>query len=422
MIKKLLIANRGEIAIRIIQTCRTLNIKTVAVYSECDKDTLAIFLADESVCIGDDKPSDSYLNIPAILEAAKKTGCDSVHPGYGFLSENYEFAKCVEESGLLFIGPSPSTLQKTANKQQIKKLAEQLGIPVIPSTNQKNKYPLMFKPTYGGGGKGIKIINSEDEYNSYLKTAKREIIDNFKGNGFFTEKVIDTYKHIDINFIADKHGKISILPARDCSLQQHYQKVIEETPVSSISKEILEKMQQDTIKLVSAIQYDNIGTVEFLIYKKMNYYFLEINSRLQVEHTITEEATGIDLVEQQIRLSLNKNNQFPVIMKAKKCAIECRLVAEKTGNLNIFSLPSGKNIRLDTFTYQGYQMKPFYDSLIAKIITSDDNRKKAILKMKDALDRTIILGVPTNVDKLYTAISSQAFLDATYSNYEEIIV
>ena len=416
MIQKVLIANRGEIAVRIIRTCRILGLRTVVAYSKCDKDTLAVFLADEAICIGDDSPSESYLNIPAILEAAKKTGCDSLHPGYGFLSENDEFAKRAEECGIIFIGPSGSVLEKTANKFLMKGIAEKLEIPVIPSAD-KDKYPLLIKSSFGGGGKGIKIVKNKDDFDRCLRSARLDLSAGFSGDDFFLEQIIDLYKHIDIQFVADKFGKISILPARDCSVQSHYQKVIEETPVSSIPEELLGKMEQDATKLVTKVGFDNVGTVEFLVDKQMNYYFLEINSRLQVEHTITEEATGIDLVEQQIRIASGEKCHLPMKVSARKCAIECRLSAANTGELNVFSLPTGKDVRIDSYIYQGYHLKPYYDPLIAKIIVSDKERQRTILKMKLALDETIILGAHTNVDELFETISQEDYMTGKYSYF-----
>lgn len=418
MIKKMLIANRGEIAVRIIRTCRILGIKTVVAYSKCDKDTLAVFLADEAICIGGDNPSDSYLNTSSIIEAAKKTGCDSLHPGYGFLSENDEFAKRVEECGIVFIGPSSSVLEKTANKFLTKETAKKLGIPVIPSAS-KDKYPLMIKSSYGGGGKGIKIVKDKKDFDYCFKSAKLSLGSGFSGDDFFLEQIIDLYKHIDVQFVADKFGKISILPARDCSVQSHHQKFIEETPVSSVPKELLERMEQDATKIVAKVGFDNVGTVEFLVDKQMNYYFLEINSRLQVEHTITEEVTGIDLVEQQIRIASWQKNRLPAKVGAKKCAIECRLSATSAGELNIFNLPAGKDVRIDTYIYQGYQIKPCYDPLIAKIIVSDKKRSRAISKMKFALDEVIILGIRTNVDELYETISREEYMTGKYSYFGE---
>ena len=414
MIKKILIANRGEIAVRILQTCRMLGIKTVVAYSKCDKDTLAVFLADEAVCVGGDESVDSYLKMDAILEAAKMMGCDGLHPGYGFLSENAEFAKRVEENGMVFVGPSPIVLSKISNKKAVKKIANKLGIPVIPFANE-DSFPLMIKPCFGGGGKGIKVAYDAREYDDKMKLANQEMRDEFGEDKFFLEEVIDTYKHIDIQFIADKNGKVTVLPARDCSIQKDNQKMIEETPVMGVSGVLLDKMKRDVVKLISEVDYDNVGTVEFLVDKQMNYYFLEINSRIQVEHTITEEVTGIDLIEQQIKMALGQKNDLPKEMIADGNAIECRLSARRAGELNIISLPFGKDVRVDTFVYQGYQIKPFYDSLIAKIIVSDKDRMRTIDKMKMALDETIILGVSTNVDELFELIDSKEFATGNYS-------
>lgn len=417
MIKKMLIANRGEIAVRIIQACRAMSIKTVAAYSSCDKDTLAVFLADETVCIGDSEPSESYLNIDHIISAALSKKCDAIHPGYGFLSENAEFAKRTKENNILFIGPSPAVLLKTADKSLMKKTASNLGIPTIPPAN--NHFPLMLKSNYGGGGKGITIVNNETELNNCLEAAKIELNGAFKGDGFLYEKIVDIYKHIDIQFISDKAGNISIFPPRDCSVQRRYQKLIEETPAASIPADLLDKMSQDTAKIASAVDYDNVGTAEFIVDKQMNYYFLEVNSRLQVEHTITEEATGVDLIEQQIKLAMGRKNSLPRFIKAKKHAIECRVSANAPGELNIINLPSGKDIRVDTAAYQNYAIKPFYDPLIAKIITSDRSRTKAIAKAKLALDSTIIMSTSTNIDELYRIINSSEYRSGHYSIFEE---
>ena len=417
MIRKLLIANRGEIAVRIIRTCRILGITTVVAYSDCDKDTFAVFLADESVCIGGNKSTESYLNIGNIIDAAKQTGCDAIHPGYGFLSEDAEFAKRVAENGLLLIGPSWKVLQKTTNKSVMKHLAQSLNIPVIPDADDGQKGPLMAKACHGGGGMGIRVIDSQSNYDNSVDMARKEVQESFNHGDIIFEKVIDTYKHIDLQFLADKSGNISLFPARDCSIQQNFQKIIEETPATNIPKNILKKMQRDAINLIVDTKYDNVGTVEFLLDKDYNYYFLEINSRLQVEHTVSEEATDIDLVEQQLRMATGENNSLPNIITAKKHAIECRIRANESGEVSIFNLPSGKDVRLDTYIYQGYNVKPWYDALIAKVIVSDKDRTRAISKMKTALDETIIRGITTNVDELYELIDAPSFADGNYSYF-----
>lgn len=417
MIKKMLIANRGEIAVRIIRTCRAMGIKTVVAYSACDKDTLAVFLADEAICIGDNEPLKSYLNIGNIIAAALKTKCDAIHSGYGFLSESAELAATAEKNNILFIGPDSDILKITADKSLMKKIASGLNIPVIPSSN--NQFPLILKPNYGGGGKGIAIIDSKSELKDHIEITKKEVIDAFNNSSFIYEKVIDVYKHIDIQFLADKYGNITIFPPRDCSIQKRYQKQIEETPAVGIPTELVEKMSQDTTKIAKTINYNNVGTVEFIVDKEMNYYFLEINPRLQVEHTITEEATGIDLVEQQIKLAPGKKNTLPRTINAQKHAIECRVSANTPGEISIINFPSGKDIRVDTAIYQNYEIKPYYDPLIAKIITSNKSRRIAIEDMKTALDLTLTMGPPTNVDELYELINSKDYRSGKYSHFEE---
>ena len=415
MIKRVLIANRGEIAVRIIRACKELGLETVAVYSACDKDTVAVFMADESVCIGGNSPIDSYLKIDSIIQAAKNYRCDAIHPGYGFLSEDYSFASEVVKSGMVFIGPAPEVLKLTADKQKIKKIAKNLGIPVIPEAKPTDSYPLYIKSNFGGGGKGIRLLNNIEEYKQQIKEAATEVNSGFASSELFLEKAIDVYKHIDIQFISDARGNVTILPARDCSVQNNYQKFIEETPVVGVSKGLVSKMEKDVKKLVLEIGYNNIGTVEFLLDKNDNYYFLEVNSRLQVEHTVTEEATDIDLVKRQILIASGGTNELPPIVKAARHSIECRVSAETSGRLNVYNLPSGKDVRLDTYIYQGYEVKPFYDPLIAKIIVSADSRNDAIEKMKLALDETIITGVETNIDDDCEIISSKKYLDSSYS-------
>jgi len=415
MIQKILIANRGEIAVRIIHSCKIMGIKTVAAYSKCDKDSFAVFLADESVCIGDNNPSESYLNTSAIITAAKQKNCDAIHPGYGFLSEDPEFAQQVTEAGLVFIGPSPEVLSKTFDKVTMKSIAKRLRCPIIPDATKTDKYPIMIKASHGGGGMGIKIVNNKNDYEKCLKSAQSEVQSGFSNAEIMHEKIIDVYKHIDIQFVADKYGKITLFPARDCSIQQNFQKIIEETPAPNLLKSTLAKMEQDALNIISKVKYDNVGTVEFLLKKDMDYCFLEINSRLQVEHTITEEVTGIDLVEQQIRMATGEHNKLPEKISAKKHAIECRLRATSLGEINVFNIPAGKDIRFDTFIYQGYEMKPYYDALIGKIIVSDKRRENAIKKMEMALDETIIRGAKTNVDELFGIVSSPNFKSGKYS-------
>lgn len=426
MIKKILIANRGEIAVRIIKTCKELDIKTVAIYSKCDKDSYHVFLADESYCIGDNDLLNSYMNINGIIQIALKTKCDAIHPGYGFLSENHEFVRLVEENGLIFIGPSSEVMKKVSNKQELKERLKEINIPLIVSEklekfliNKKDlsNYPVLIKRIDGGGGKGIKIINSAKELEEELLVLKTVLKENFNIQNYYIEKYIEVIKHIEIQVISDKYQNISILPERDCSIQRDFQKIIEETPSTYYNKEIINKIKEDTLKIFKYLNYDSIGTAEFLIDKNNNYYFLEINPRIQVEHTITEEVTNIDLIEEQIKISSNLKNKRKEKILHKKHALECRINSEdpdnnfllSSGKINFLNIPSGKSIRIDSYIYQGYYVKPYYDSLLLKIITYGKERKKVISKMKLALDELIISGIKVNSDFNYKIISQKDF-------------
>lgn len=430
MIKKVLIANRGEIAIRIIRTCKSMGIKTIAVYSKCDKDSYHVFLADEAICIGGNDIKDSYLNINNIISAAINTKADAIHPGYGFLSENYEFAKRVEENGLVFIGPTSDILKIMSDKSDVKIKVKNMGVPVIDGQSYEDfsikpnlDFPIMIKSKFGGGGKGIRVINDKDEFASKEKTIKEELRNSFNESDLYIEKYINVYKHIEIQLIADKYGNISALPERDCSCQRKYQKFIEESPSIIKDKELINRIKESAILIFKKLNYNNIGTVEFLLDKENNYYFLEINARIQVEHAVTEMVTDIDLVKEQIRMADGLENKYKNIIKAKKYAIECRINAEdpennflpSIGEVNIFNIPSGSNIRVDTYIYQGYNLKPYYDSLIYKIIVYGDNRKDTVKKLYNYLDEFIVFGIKTNINYLQNIIDSKDFLNGSYS-------
>ena len=430
MIKKVLVANRGEIAVRIIKTCKELNIKTVAIYSKCDKDSYHVFLADEAYCVGDNNPSNSYLNVDSIIEIATNTGCNAIHPGYGFLSEDYDFAKKVIDNNLIFIGPSLDVMEKIYDKQKLKDLLKDINIPLIESyklkdfvkLKDKQTYPVLIKQINGGGGRGIKKVSSSLELEQTVKELKKSLNKVFDVENYYVEKYIDVYRHIEVQIVADKYGNISILPERDCSIQRNFQKFIEETPSSLDNKKLLNKIKNEALKIFKFLKYDNIGTAEFLVDSNYNYYFLEINARIQVEHTITEVVSDIDLVEEQINISNGNKNNKELFILPNYYALECRINAEdpnnnfisSSGKIDILNLPCGRNIRVDSYIYQGYSLKPYYDSLLMKVITYDKIRDRAIIKMQTCLDEIIISGIKTNIDFNYEIISKKDFQKGIY--------
>jgi len=430
MLKKLLIANRGEIAVRIIKTCKELNIKTVAIYSKCDKDSYHVFLSDEAYCVGDNDPNASYMNVDNIIQIAIKTGCDAIHPGYGFLSENYEFAKKVVENNLIFIGPSLYVMKKIYNKQKLKDMLKEINVPLIDSYKLKDfiklkdrqEYPILIKQIDGGGGKGIKKVSSSLELEQAISELKKVHNNSFDLDNYYVEKYIDVYRHIEVQVIADKYGNISIMPERDCSIQKNFQKFIEETPSYISNKKIIEEIKNEALKIFKYLKFDNIGTAEFLVDSNYNYYFLEINARIQVEHTITEVASDIDIVEEQINISNGNKNERETFILPNYYALECRINAEdpnnnfisSIGKIDILNLPYGRNVRVDSYIYQGYSLKPYYDSLLMKVVTYDKDRARAIKKMQTCLDEIIISGVQTNIDFNYEIISQEDFKKGDY--------
>ena len=433
---KILIANRGEIAVRIIRACKEMNIKTVAIYSEADKDSLHTRLADEAICIGPATSNKSYLNYKNIVEAAYITGSDSIHPGFGFLSENSQFAKICEESNIKFIGPSYEVIKLMGNKSNAKEMMEKAGVPVVPgskgsikSINDAKKiaqdigYPIMLKAAAGGGGKGIRIVNSEEELESSYNIVKQEAMISFKDDEIYIEKFIQNPRHVEIQILADKHGNVIHLGERDCTVQRRNQKVIEETPSMAIDEKLREKMGEAAVKAAKKVGYTSCGTIEFLVDKNKNFYFMEMNTRIQVEHGITEERTGIDIVKEQIRIAAGeklKIKQKDVEFRGH--VIECRINAENPeknfrpcpGKITGLILPGGNGIRVDTFVYEGYTIPPNYDSMIAKIIAHGKTRNEAISKMKRALEETVIDGVDTNIDFLFKIIRNSNFLRGKY--------
>ena len=428
MLKKVLIANRGEIAVRIIRVCRELGISTVSIYSEADKEALHTQLADYSVCVGPNPSKDSYLNVANILSACILTGCDAIHPGFGFLSENPKFAKMCEECNIKFIGPNSDTISLMGDKSQARKIMKKANVPVIPGYEGKiDSYeeaykiakdigtPIMIKASSGGGGKGIRVVKDLDEFKHNYEAAKSEAMACFGDDRIYIEKYIENPRHIEFQIIADEYGNIIHLGERECSLQKNNQKVLEEAPSTFLNKELREKMGKVAIDAAKAVNYKNVGTIEFLVDKNQNFYFMEMNTRIQVEHPITEMITDVDIVKEQlkiasgIKLSLSQED-----IKIQGHAIECRINAKDAGTISELNMPSGLGVRVDSAIYCGYTIPTFYDSMIAKLITYGKDREEAIIKMKRSLGEFAIGGVNTNIDFQYEILEHQDFIDGNY--------
>ena len=436
MIRKILIANRGEIAVRIIRACREMGIATVAVYSEADKNALHVKLADQAVCIGPAPSNKSYLNVKAILEACCLTGADSIHPGYGFLSENVAFAKMCSEMGINYIGPSYELIELMGNKSKAKETMKKAGVPVVEGSEgnveslqgakevaNKIGYPVIMKAVSGGGGKGIRIANSEEELSRYYDVIRAEAKSAFNDDSIYIEKYIQNPRHIEIQVIADKHGNVAHLGDRDCTVQRKNQKMLEETPSDYIDEKLRQKMEKVSVKAIEKIGYTNAGTIEYLVDKEGNFYFMEMNTRLQVEHPVTEMVTGVDLVKEQINIASGKKISKEVReLNIKGHSIECRINAENPdknfmpcpGKITGLHIPGGNGIRVDTAIYQDYVIPPNYDSMIAKLIVHGKNREDAINKMKSALGEFVIDGVTTNIDFLYKILENPEFIKNDY--------
>ncbi len=429
---KILIANRGEIAVRIIRACKEMNIKTVAIYSEADKESLHTKLADEAICIGPAESGKSYLNIKNIIEAAYLTGADSIHPGFGFLSENAQFARICQESNIKFIGPSAEVIELLGNKSNAKEMMKNAGVPVIPGSEgsinglkeaitiaNKIGYPIMLKAAAGGGGKGIRIVNNDKELEANYNIVKQEAKISFNDDEIYIEKFIKNPRHVEIQILADEHGNVIHLGERDCSIQRRHQKVIEETPSTAVDEKLRNKMGEAAVKAARTAGYSNCGTVEFLLDSDKNFYFMEMNTRIQVEHPITEMRTGLDIVKEQIRIAAGE----PLRIKQKEVnfkghSIECRINAENPeknfmpcpGKITGLHLPGGNGIRIDTAIYEGYTIPANYDSMIAKLVVLGTNRNEAIAKMKRALEELVIEGIETNRDFLFEIIKNLNFI------------
>ncbi|WP_290771226.1 acetyl-CoA carboxylase biotin carboxylase subunit [Anaerofustis sp.] len=436
MIKKILIANRGEIAVRIIRTCKEMGIKTVAVYSVADKDALHVQIADEAVCIGPAKSVDSYLNMSNIIEAACQSGCDAIHPGFGFLSENPTFARLVEGCGLVFIGPNPETIEKLGNKSKAREIMIEAGVPVVPGSKEvvpsvtegiklakEITYPVIIKASNGGGGRGMRIVRKEGDFEESFNSASAEAKACFGDGDVYLEKYIESPKHIEIQLIGDKYGNVIHLFERDCSFQRRNQKLIEEAPCHILKEEIRKSMIQDAIKACKYVGYDNVGTIEFLLDKSGKYYFMEMNTRIQVEHPITEMISAVDIVKQQIKIaSGQKLSLRQEDIKQNGYAIECRINAEDVeryftpsgGKIKFLHLPGGRGIRIDSAVYTGYEIPPFYDSMILKLIAFAPTRLECIKKMRVALEELIIDGVKTNIEFHYLVLHNKRFIEGNY--------
>lgn len=431
MFQKILIANRGEIAVRIIRACREMGIKTVAVYSEADRDALHTLLADEAICIGPAPSSESYLNMEQILTACVAMKADAIHPGFGFLSENARFAELCEKCKIRFIGPSADIIHKMGNKSEARRTMIEAGVPVVPGskepvftveeglkTAKEVGFPVMIKASSGGGGKGMRVSGSEEDFAANFRNAQMESVKGFSDDTMYIERFVEHPRHIEFQILADSHGNVVHLGERDCSIQRRHQKVLEESPSVAISDELRKKMGDMAVRAARAVGYENAGTIEFLLDKNKEFYFMEMNTRIQVEHPVTEAVTDMDLIKEQIRIAAGE----PLSVKQEDIkiaghAIECRINAENPeknfmpcpGTITDLHLPGGRGVRVDTAMYNNYKIPPNYDSMLLKLIVHDKDRASAIAKMRSALGELIIEGVTTNLDFLYDLINDADF-------------
>lgn len=447
MFQKLLIANRGEIAVRIIRACREMGIKTVAVYSQADADALHTQLADESICIGKAEAKDSYLNMERILSATIASGADAIHPGFGFLSENSKFAELCEKCNIAFIGPSARTIEETGNKSEARNAMVRAGVPVIPGTKEpiftaeagrkfadEIGYPVMIKAALGGGGKGMRVVQNSTDFEKNFQNAQREAENGFGDNSMYIEKYIEHPKHIEFQILADNEGNTIHLGERDCSVQRRHQKMIEESPCIALDEDLREQMGAMAVRAAKAVGYRNAGTVEFLLDSHRQFYFMEINTRIQVEHGVTELVTGIDLVKEQIRIAAGEKlglRQSDIHLTCH--AMEVRINAENPdknfapcpGTIQELHIPGGNGVRIDTAVYPGYIIPPYYDSMIMKVMVYDKDRESALKKMRSTLGEVIIEGVTTNLDFQYEILKNKEFesgavhTDFIEKNFEE---
>lgn len=435
MFKKILIANRGEIALRVIRTCKEMGIPTVAVYSTADKDSLHVRFADEAVCIGKPQSSESYLNIPHIMAAAEITNADAIHPGYGFLAENAKFAEICGQYNIKFIGPLPEMINSMGDKITAKETMIKAGVPVVPGSEgllqsiehalseAKNMgYPVMIKATAGGGGKGMRIVWNDSEMEKAYESAKMEAATSFKNDGIYMEKYVEEPRHIEIQVAGDQYGKVCHLSERDCSIQRRHQKLVEESPSPFMTPALRKKMGEAAIKAASAINYEGVGTIEFLVDKHRNFYFMEMNTRIQVEHCVTEEVINYDLIKEQIKIAagekISGKNYEPAMH-----AIECRINAEdpyndfrpSPGKITVLHTPGGHGVRVDSHIYAGYTIPPYYDSMIAKIIAVAQTREEAINTMSRALSEYVIEGIKTTIPFHLQLMQNEDFRNGNFT-------
>lgn len=439
MFNKILIANRGEIAVRIIRACREMEIETVAVYSEADRDALHVQLADQAICIGPAPAAESYLNMERILSATVASGAEAIHPGFGFLSENSKFVRMCEKCNITFIGPSADVIDRMGNKSQARTTMMEAGVPVVPGTKEpvyhwgdgiqladEIGYPVIVKASSGGGGKGMRIVESRAEFQKNFQNAQRESEKAFGDNTMYIEKYIERPRHIEVQILADKSGHVVQLGERDCSIQRRHQKMIEESPSCAIDEEQRKKLGKVAVKAAKAAQYENAGTIEFLLDKYGKFYFIEMNTRIQVEHPVTEMVTGIDLIKEQIRIAAGESlsvRQADIDVKGH--AIECRINAENPkknfmpcpGKIEELYLPGGNGVRVDTALYNGYKIPPNYDSMIAKVIVHGRNREEALCKMRGALGEVVIQGIDTNLDFQYEILNHPDYQEGNVTTF-----
>jgi len=435
MYNKILIANRGEIALRVIRACRELGIKTVAVYSTADELSLHVKFADEAVCIGPPPSSDSYLNIPRIIAAAEITDADAIHPGYGFLSESAKFSKICSDNKIAFLGPNPNIIDSMGNKAKAKQTMKKAGVPVVPGGDgvldgpedallkaNEMGYPVMLKASAGGGGRGMRFVQDESDVISAYKSANQEALTAFGNGDIYIEKFIENPRHIEVQVLGDSFGNIIHLGERECSIQRRHQKLIEESPSPLVDSNTRKKIGQAAIKGAKAVDYIGVGTIEFLMDKNKNFYFMEMNTRIQVEHPVTEMVTGVDLIKQQILMHAGEKIIEPSELKLRGHSIECRINAEDPsnnflpfpGNINSFHMPGGKGVRVDSHAYSGYEIPRYYDSMIGKIIVHAKSRKRAILRMQRALQETIIDGPKTTIPYQLAIMKDEKFISGNF--------
>ncbi|MBC6990304.1 MULTISPECIES: acetyl-CoA carboxylase biotin carboxylase subunit [Hymenobacter] len=435
MFKKILIANRGEIALRIIRTCKEMGIKTVAVYSTADKESLHVRFADEAVCIGPPPSAQSYLNIPTLIAAAEITNADAIHPGYGFLSENAEFSRICQENGIKFIGASPEMINSMGDKASAKATMKKAGVPTIPGSEglidsfqdalkiaHKIKYPIILKATAGGGGRGMRVARTDEELEKGWNDARAEAKAAFGNDGIYLEKFVEEPRHIEIQIVGDQYGRAAHLSERDCSIQRRHQKLVEEAPSPFVTEELREKMGKAAVAGAKSIGYEGVGTIEFLVDKNRDFYFMEMNTRIQVEHPVTEEIINYDLIKEQIKVAagvpISGNNYGP-----KMHAMECRINAEdpsngfrpSPGKITVLHIPGGHGVRVDTHVYAGYTIPPNYDSMIAKLITVAQTREECIVKMKRALSEFVVEGVKTTIPFHLALMDNQNFREGNFT-------